>query len=209
MADPRRNYNDKVTSRGEGVNKYTARGRSYSRDNIQEVRSQVVQNNISQVPVVQQSVKKPRIVSVSVGLTKQIVNGTNQTHMKVLHLKAGETLKHALICNKQVDVGTTGGYRDASSTASATISLAYGYKDISNLDAGEFIDTQTDTFYIVLGRAIEAGNNVDLLNIVGKDVEGIERHVNRNIEYTFDRDVFFYICNHTANTVCDLTLIIN
>ena len=209
MADPRRNYNDKVTSRGEGVNKYTARGRSYSRDNIQEVRSQVVQNNINQVPVVQQSVKKPRIVSVSVGLTKQIVNGTNQTHMKVLHLKAGETLKHALICNKQVDVGTTGGYRDASSSAATHISLAYGYKNTSNLNAGEFIDTQTDTFHIVLGRGVEAGNNVDLLNIVGKDVEGIERHVNRNIEYTFDRDVFFYICNHTANTVCDLTLIIN
>ena len=209
MADPRRNYNDKVTSRGEGVNKYTARGRSYSRDNIQEVRSQVVQNNISQVPVVQQSVKKPRIVSVSVGLTKQIVNGTNQTHMKVLHLKAGETLKHALICNKQVNVSTTGGYRGAASTASTTISLAYGYKNVSNLNAGEFIDTQTDTFHIVLGRGVEAGNNVDLLNIVGKDVEGIERHVNRNIEYTFDRDVFFYICNHTANTVCDLTLIIN
>ena len=209
MADPRRNYNDKVTSRGEGVNKYTARGRSYSRDNIQEVRSQVVQNNISQVPVVQQSVKKPRIVSVSVGLTKQIVNGTNQTHMKVLHLKAGETLKHALICNKQVDVGTTGGYRDASSSAATHISLAYGYKNTSNLNAGEFIDTQTDTFHIVLGRGVEAGNNVDLLNIVGKDVEGIERHVNRNIEYTFDRDVFFYLCNHTGNAACDLTLIIN
>ena len=209
MADPRRNYNDKVTSRGEGVNKYTARGRSYSRDNIQEVRSQVVQNNISQVPVVQQSVKKPRIVSVAVGFTKQVVNGTDQSYMKVLHLKAGETLKHALICNKQVNVSTTGGYRGAASTASTTISLAYGYKNVSNLNAGEFIDTQTDTFYIVLGRAIEAGNNVDLLNIVGKDVEGIERHVNRNIEYTFDRDVFFYICNHTANTVCDLTLIIN
>ena len=209
MADPRRNYNDKVTSRGEGVNKYTARGRSYSRDNIQEVRSQVVQNNISQVPVVQQSVKKPRIVSVSVGLTKQIVNGTNQTHMKVLHLKAGETLKHALICNKQVNVSTTGGYRGAASTASTTISLAYGYKNTSNLNAGEFIDTQTDTFHIVLGRGVEAGNNVDLLNIVGKDVEGIERHVNTNIEYTFDRDVFFYLCNHTGNAACDLTLIIN
>ena len=209
MADPRRNYNDKVTSRGEGVNKYTARGRSYSRDNIQEVRSQVVQNNISQVPVVQQSVKKPRIVSVSVGLTKQIVNGTNQTHMKVLHLKAGETLKHALICNKQVNVSTTGGYRGAASTASTTISLAYGYKNVSNLNAGEFIDTQTDTFHIVLGRGVEAGNNVDLLNIVGKDVEGIERHVNTNIEYTFDRDVFFYLCNHTGNAACDLTLIIN
>jgi len=193
MADPRRNYNDKVTSRGEG----------------NDFRSQVVQNNISQVPVVQQSVKKPRIVSVHVAVTKQIVNGTAQNHMKVLHLKAGETLKHALICNKQVNVSTTGGYRDADSTASTTISLAYGYKNVSNLNAGEFIDTQTDTFYIVLGRAIEAGNNVDLLNIVGKDVEGIERHVNTNIEYTFDRDVFFYICNHTANTVCDLTLIIN
>ena len=209
MVDPRRNYNDKVTSRGEGVNKYTARGRSYSRDNIQEVRSQVVQNNISQVPVVQQSVKKPRIVSVAVGFTKQVVNGTDQSYMKVLHLKAGETLKHALICNKQVDVGTTGGYRDASSTAATHISLAYGYKNVSNLNAGEFIDTQTDTFHIVLGRGVEAGNNVDLLNIVGKDVEGIERHVNRNIEYTFDRDVFFYLCNHTGNAACDLTLIIN
>ena len=209
MADPRRNYNDKVTSRGEGVNKYTARGRSYSRDNIQEVRSQVVQNNISQVPVVQQSVKKPRIVSVAVGFTKQVVNGTDQSYMKVLHLKAGETLKHALICNKQVDVGTTGGYRDASSSAATHISLAYGYKNTSNLNAGEFIDTQTDTFHIVLGRGVEAGNNVDLLNIVGKDVEGIERHVNRNIEYTFDRDVFFYLCNHTGNAACDLTLIIN
>ena len=209
MADPRRNYNDKVTSRGEGVNKYTARGRSYSRDNIQEVRSQVVQNNINQVPVVQQSVKKPRIVSVAVGFTKQVVNGTDQSYMKVLHLKAGETLKHALICNKQVDVGTTGGYRDASSTAATHISLAYGYKNTSNLNAGEFIDTQTDTFHIVLGRGVEAGNNVDLLNIVGKDVEGIERHVNTNIEYTFDRDVFFYLCNHTGNAACDLTLIIN
>ena len=209
MADPRRNYNDKVTSRGEGINKYTARGRSYSRDNIQEVRSQVVQNNISQVPVVQQSVKKPRIVSVAVGFTKQVVNGTDQSYMKVLHLKAGETLKHALICNKQVDVGTTGGYRDASSSAATHISLAYGYKNTSNLNAGEFIDTQTDTFHIVLGRGVEAGNNVDLLNIVGKDVEGIERHVNRNIEYTFDRDVFFYLCNHTGNAACDLTLIIN
>ena len=209
MADPRRNYNDKVTSRGEGVNKYTARGRSYSRDNIQEVRSQVVQNNISQVPVVQQSVKKPRIVSVAVGFTKQVVNGTDQSYMKVLHLKAGETLKHALICNKQVDVGTTGGYRDASSSAATHISLAYGYKNTSNLNAGEFIDTQTDTFHIVLGRGVEAGNNVDLLNIVGKDVEGIERHVNTNIEYTFDRDVFFYLCNHTGNAACDLTLIIN
>ena len=209
MADPRRNYNDKVTSRGEGVNKYTARGRSYSRDNIQEVRSQVVQNNINQVPVVQQSVKKPRIVSVAVGFTKQVVNGTDQSYMKVLHLKAGETLKHALICNKQVDVGTTGGYRDASSSAATHISLAYGYKNTSNLNAGEFIDTQTDTFHIVLGRGVEAGNNVDLLNIVGKDVEGIERHVNRNIEYTFDRDVFFYLCNHTGNAACDLTLIIN
>ena len=97
MADPRRNYNDKVISRGEGVNKYTARGRSYSSDNIQEVRSQVVQNNINQVPVVQQSVKKPRIVSVAVGFTKQVVNGTDQSYMKVLHLKAGETLKHALM----------------------------------------------------------------------------------------------------------------
>ena len=209
MADPRRNYNDKVTSRGEGINKYTARGRSYSRDNIQEVRSQVVQNNINQVPVVQQSVKKPRIVSVAVGFTKQVVNGTDQSYMKVLHLKAGETLKHALICNKQVDVGTTGGYRDASSTAATHISLAYGYKNTSNLNAGEFIDTQTDTFHIVLGRGVEAGNNVDLLNIVGKDVEGIERHVNTNIEYTFDRDVFFYLCNHTGNAACDLTLIIN
>ena len=209
MADPRRNYNDKVTSRGEGVNKYTARGRSYSRDNIQEVRSQVVQNNISQVPVVQQSVKKPRIVSVAVGFTKQVENGTDQSYMKVLHLKAGETLKHALICNKQVDVGTTGGYRDASSSAATHISLAYGYKNTSNLNAGEFIDTQTDTFHIVLGRGVEAGNNVDLLNIVGKDVEGIERHVNTNIEYTFDRDVFFYLCNHTGNAACDLTLIIN
>ena len=209
MADPRRNYNDKVTSRGEGVNKYTARGRSYSRDNIQEVRSQVVQNNINQVPVVQQSVKKPRIVSVAVGFTKQVVNGTDQSYMKVLHLKAGETLKHALICNKQVDVGTTGGYRDASSSAATHISLAYGYKNTSNLNAGEFIDTQTDTFHIVLGRGVEAGNNVDLLNIVGKDVEGIERHVNTNIEYTFDRDVFFYLCNHTGNAACDLTLIIN
>ena len=209
MADPRRNYNDKVTSRGEGVNKYTARGRSYSRDNIQEVRSQVVQNNINQVPVVQQSVKKPRIVSVAVGFTKQVVNGTDQSYMKVLHLKAGETLKHALICNKQVDVGTTGGYRDASSSAATHISLAYGYKNTSNLNAGEFIDTQTDTFHIVLGRGVEACNNVDLLNIVGKDVEGIERHVNTNIEYTFDRDVFFYLCNHTGNAACDLTLIIN
>ena len=209
MADPRRNYNDKVTSRGEGVNKYTARGRSYSRDNIQEVRSQVVQNNINQVPVVQQSVKKPRIVSVAVGFTKQVVNGTDQSYMKVLHLKAAETLKLALICNKQVDVGTTGGYRDASSSAATHISLAYGYKNTSNLNAGEFIDTQTDTFHIVLGRGVEAGNNVDLLNIVGKDVEGIERHVNTNIEYTFDRDVFFYLCNHTGNAACDLTLIIN